>query len=148
MSGGRNRRRHYYEDLRRAGEELHPVDVAVEARLSHRVVRRRIRHLQDRIVATLGSDPKAFLQLEELWHDEAREREEAYFNVGYEYGANAVRHRLREIARGVSADKLEAASARVRDELARVGLTTSETLLVLVESLWVLAVRGSEAKPD
>jgi hypothetical protein len=79
-------------------------------------------------------------------NDERREREEAYFNVGYEYGANAVRHRvLREMARSAWSERLERVAAHVRDEVSQAGLTTPETLLVPVESLWVLAVRRPDA---
>jgi hypothetical protein len=149
---GHNRKRvrhRYYEELRRPDLEFHPVDTAVEARLFHRAVRRRIQHLQDRVISALGSDTKAFLQLDALLHDERREREEAYFDVGYEYGANAVRHRvLREMARGVWSERLERVAAYVHDEVTQVGLTPSETLLVLVESLWVLAVRRQDMDAD
>ena len=88
--------------------------------------------------------PISFLQLDTLLNDERAEREEAYFNVGYEYGANAVRHRvLSEMARRVWPKRLDVVAAHFRDEVMQAGLSSAETLLVLVESLWVLAVRES-----
>ena len=139
----------HYEALRRPDLESHPVDTAVQARLHHRAVRRRVRLLQEQIMRALGSDTKPFLQLDALVNDERAEREEAYFNVGYEYGSNAVRHRvLREIAGRVWPKRLEHVAAHLRDEVLQAGLSSSETLLVLVESLWVLAVREAPTPPD
>ena len=143
---GHNRKpvgRSHYEALRRADLERHPVDTAVEARLYHRAVRRRVVQLQERIKTALGGDSQTFLQLDALLNDERAEREEAYFNVGYEYGANAVRHRvLSEMARRTWPKRLDAVAAHLRDEIMQAGLSSAETLLVLVESLWVLAVRS------
>jgi hypothetical protein len=87
---GHNRKaagRNHYEALRRPDLERHPVDTAVEARLFHRAVRRRVIQLQERIKSALGNDVQPLLQLDALLNDERAEREEAYFNVGYEYGA-------------------------------------------------------------
>ena len=148
--GGHNRKpdgRSHDEALRRPDLEKHPVDTAVEARLFHRAVRRRAVQLQERITRALGADALSFLQLDALLGDERAEREEAYFNAGYEHGANAVRHRvLREMARGAWPERLEQVSAHLRDEVMQAGLTSSETLLVLVESLWVLAVRAPSSE--
>ena len=143
---GHNRKpvgRSHYEALRRADLERHPVDMAVEARLYHRAVRRRVIQLQERIKSALGTDAHSFLQLDSLLNDERAEREEAYFNIGYEYGANAVRHRvLSEMAQRAWPKRLDVVAARLRDEVMQAGLSSAETLLVLVESLWVLAVRS------
>jgi hypothetical protein len=147
---GHNRKpagRSHYEALRRLDLEKHPVDTAVEARLYHRAVRRRVVQLQERIKVALGADVQPFLQLDALLNDERAEREEAYFNVGYEYGANAVRHRvLSEMARRAWPKRLDVVAAHLRDEVMQAGLSSSETLLVLVESLWVLAVRAPSKK--
>jgi hypothetical protein len=144
---GHNRKpvgRNHYEALRRTDLEKHPVDTAVEARLYHRAVRRRVVQLEERIKGALGAEAHSFLQLDALLNDERAEREEAYFNVGYEYGANAVRHRvLSEMARRVWPKRLDVVAAHFRDEVMQAGLSSAETLLVLVESLWVLAVRES-----
>jgi hypothetical protein len=147
---GHNRKaggRSHYHSLRRDDLEKHPVDTAVEACLHHRAVRRRVVELQDRVKRALGSDVQPLLQLDALQNDERAEREEAYFNVGYEYGANAVRHRvLREMAGRAWPARLEHVAARFRDEIMETGLSSSETLLVLVESLWVLAVRSPSSE--
>jgi hypothetical protein len=149
---GHNRKaagRNHYEALRRPDLERHPVDTAVEARLFHRAVRRRVIQLQERIKSALGNDVQPLLQLDALLNDERAEREEAYFNVGYEYGANAVRHRvLREMARRAWPARLEHVAAHLRDEVIQAGLSSSETLLVLVESLWVLAIRSPSSETE
>jgi hypothetical protein len=147
---GHNRKavgRSHYAALRRDDLERHPADTAVEARLYHRAVRRRVVQLQERIKNALGTDAPSFLQLDALLNDERAEREEAYFNVGYEYGANAVRHRvLREMVRRAWPARLEQVAAHLRDEVMQAGLSSSETLLVLAESLWVLAVRSPSSE--
>ena len=62
--------RSHYEALRRPDLERHPVDTAVEARLFHRAVRRRVIQLQERIKGALGADAPSFLQLDALLNDE------------------------------------------------------------------------------
>jgi hypothetical protein len=141
--------RNHYEALRRPDLEMHPVDSVVQARLEHSAVRRRVRQLQERVMKALGSDTQPFLQLDALLNDERGEREEAYFNVGYEYGSNAVRHRvLREMVPGAWPKRLAQVAARLNDEVLQAGLTSPETLLVFVESLWVLAVRAPSAETE
>jgi hypothetical protein len=140
--------RNHYETLRRPDEEFHPVDKAVEARLHHGAVRRRLRQLQTLVMKALGAKSNSFLQFEALSNDERREREEAYFNLGYEYGATSVRHRvMRQMVGRTWPERLEHVATRLRDEVLQAGLSSSETLLVLAESLWVLAVRNAPA-PD
>jgi hypothetical protein len=144
LEGARN----HYEALRRPAEEFHPVDKAIEARLSHGAVRRRLRQLQTHVLRALGSDSKSFLQLEALSNDERREREEAFFNIGYEYGATSVRHRvLKQMVGRAWPHRVEHVATRLRDEVLQAGLSSGETLLILAESLWVLAVKSSAA-PD
>jgi hypothetical protein len=140
-----NPKRHFtshYEALRRNDSEFHPVDVAVEARVRHGAVRRRIRALQAEILKELGAKAKSFLQLDALANDERHEREAAYFDLGYEYGSAGVRRRvMRQMARRDWPERLEHVAARLQDEVFKSALSSSETLLVLAESLWVLAVR-------
>jgi len=101
-----------------------------------------VRQLKTNLLKALGSDSKSFLELEALSNDERREREEAYFNLGYEYGATSIRHRvMRQMAGRAWPNRLEHVAVRLRDEVLQAGLSSSETLLVLAESLWVLAVR-------
>jgi hypothetical protein len=129
-----------YEELRRDDMEFHPVDVAVEARLKHSALRRRMIELRARVVAAV-LDPHAYLELEELSTDERRDREEAFFNLGYEYGASDVRHRVvRQMTGPIGAGRLEHVASRLRDEIFQAGLSTEETLLLLVESLWMFAL--------
>lgn len=143
------RLRNHYEALRRPDAEFHPVDKAIEARLHHGAVRRRVRQLQAQVVKALGSESKAFLELEALSNDEKREREEAYFNLGYEYGATNIRRRvMRQMARRSWPERLEDVAARLHDEVLQAGLSPSETLLVLAESLWVLAVQVPSARAE
>jgi hypothetical protein len=120
--------------------EFHPVDIAVEARLRHSALRRRIIELRALVVSAV-LDPRAYLELEELSTDERRDREEAFFNLGYEYGASDVRHRVvKQMTGAICPGRLEHVASRLRDEIFQAGLSAEETLLLLVEALWMLAL--------
>jgi hypothetical protein len=128
--------------------EFHPVDMAVEARLRHSALRKRMSELRARVVAAI-LDPRAYLELEELSTDERRDREEAFFNLGYEYGASDVRHRVvRQMTGTIVAGRLEHVASRLRDEIFQAKLSRDETLLLLVESLWMLALPSRRTPGD
>lgn len=90
--------------------EMHPVDAAVERRLPARAVRRRIkRHTRD-VVAALGGQHQLWLSLEEAINELKSNREEEYFNVGFEHGFAAGR----SVALNIPI-KVRALAARLRD---------------------------------
>src|SRR6266542_4157194 len=80
-----------YERLSGSEGEEHPIDLAVEARVRHEALRRRIQRLQAYVLEALGDDMKAMLDLEALRNDERLERETAYFDLGYQHGFAADR---------------------------------------------------------
>jgi len=69
--------------------EVHPVDQEVERRLPQRELRARIRRAEAQMSAALGDQVGLWLELEELLNQRRIEREEAYYNIGYEHGLAA-----------------------------------------------------------
>jgi hypothetical protein len=76
----------HFERISRAPDGRHPVDVAVDKRLSGGVRRKWIVKLQDRIMVVLGSHSSLFLKLDRMLTEQQRDREKCFFDVGYEYG--------------------------------------------------------------
>jgi len=130
-------------------EEGHPIDSAVARRVRHVAQRKQLLRLQDRVLARLGDDRKPFLDLEELRGCVSAEREEAYFNLGYEHGLADERARDR---RGT--EKALAAATEIRERIVQAQLAPQQAALSLLECLWaVLAdadhrLMAREAKAD
>jgi hypothetical protein len=128
---------HY--DAIAAGEEGHPVDLLVEREVGDEETRRRALALQNSVLAELGPETRrAFLELEELRNEIAADREERYFDVGYERGLAEARSRMHRPARPLppgAAHVLEDIRERVLDTR-----PTRDALLALVECLHELVL--------
>ena len=99
-----------YESIEHPETEEHPVDAAVERRLPQKKLLRKMRRLTDRMMAALGDERWLWLRLEEVFGDYHLQREETYFNIGYEQGlttgrAEALRVLMPTSKRGVSTDR-------------------------------------------
>lgn len=121
-------------------EEGHPIDNAVAQRVRHVAARKQLLRLQDRILARLGDDRKPFLDLEELRGCVSAEREEAYFNLGYEQGLAAERARDRR-----GQEKEKALATEIRERVVQAQLPPRQAVLGLLECLWAL-VAGADDK--
>lgn len=75
-----------YQAADRAGDGEHPVDLEVHRRLPQEEARAKIRRLSDRLMEALGDERELWLELEALLNDYRCNREEVYFDVGYERG--------------------------------------------------------------
>lgn len=130
-------------------EEGHPIDSAVARRVRHVAQRKQLLRLQDRVLARLGDDRKPFLELEELRGCVSAEREEAYFNLGYEHGLADERARDR---RGT--EKALAVAIEIRERIVQAQLPPQQAALGLLECLWAVVadaderLRAREAKAD
>ena len=85
------RRHNFYREANPTDSEEHPIDEEIERRLRHAALRKRIHVAQGHVVAALGEQRHLYLQLEQLLGDHAIDREEAFFNIGYEHGLVAGR---------------------------------------------------------
>ena len=136
-----------YEDMGDDGVEGHPVDDAVERRLDHAALRRRIRTATDRLTEALGEEQDLWLRLDELLGEQRLDREAAYFDIGYEHGRAAGR------AEGLAEGKPRATIAyralaeHVREaavNAVNAGLPDAQATGALIEAAWaLLADRGA-----
>jgi hypothetical protein len=106
-------------------------------------VRRQIRHLQDKILGALADEPKPMVDLAALWNDQRADREEAYFNLGYEQGFAAApmragRHAARPWSRAAPSPR-----RRIMAEIVNANVARREAALALVDVLWVTLLRSA-----
>jgi hypothetical protein len=120
-------------------EEGHPIDNAVARRVRHVAQRKQLLRLQDRVLARLGEERKPFLELEELRGCVSAEREEAYFNLGYEHGLADERARDRR-----GAESALAVATELRERIIQAQLSPREAALGLLECLWAIVTGGDE----
>lgn len=122
-------------------EEEHPVDVAVTRRLQNEAQRHEIWRATKELMEALGERRELWLRLEVLLNDYKAEREEAYFNIGYEHGLAAGRA---EILRGSAGEALVpdglAFADRIRDLAVQANLPVGSTVAALLETAWAFAL--------
>ncbi len=112
----------------------------MERRLEHQAVRKHLIRLQNQILDRLGDDKQPFFDLEDLRNCMGSEREQAYFDLGYEHG---IADELARSRRG--AKKPLALAEEVRERLVQADLPPRQAALGLIECLWVV-VAGSDDK--
>jgi hypothetical protein len=78
--------RNHFRWMDRPGGDDHPIDLIVRERAHQEEAQQRLLSLQREVEAQLGDNRGAFLKLETLRNDIRIDREEAYFNVGFEHG--------------------------------------------------------------
>lgn len=133
-------RARYYEAAARPGEEQHPVDTAVARRLPHKALRRRTRAAGAKLLRALGDRRDLWFGFEDLASRYHTEREEAYYDFGYERGLAAGR------AEGLAAVATSGSRARrdlatwVRDITAEANLPSPLKIATLLEVAWALAL--------
>ena len=132
------RARNYYREMERPPEDGNPIDAAVKRLVPQKGVQKRIVRLQEQVQAKLGKDTQPFLDLETLRNDVGDEREEVYFNLGYEHGHTAASTRARK---GLALSKETEELARdILERTVQAQLPPIETMLALLDTLWAVAV--------
>lgn len=135
----------HFQRMEHEAEEGHPIDLVVEKRVQHRAARKRLIDLQNKILQRLGDDKKPFFALEELRMHVSAEREEAYFDVGYEHGlADALATERRGRAR-LSAEAGQLAT-EFRERIVQSQVPTRDALLALLECVWAVAAKGESSE--
>jgi len=140
-----------YEAVEHVASEEHPVDAAVEQRLPQRKLLRDIRVMSERMMVALGDTRRLWLRLEEVLGDYHLQREEAYFNIGYEYGLTAGRVEALQVLmparkRGPSTERGRAFANRVRDLALQADLSPSLVIAAVLEAAWALALGIPQAR--
>ena len=126
--GARSSRPNYYVQLA-PGEGGHPVDLVVQQRLPLTEKCDSLMLFEEQVLAQLGADTKCFIDYDSLRSDICTERQEVYFNLGYEYGLR------KGLARGKthlphSASEL---AKEIRERVVQRGLPSRETIYCLLE---------------
>lgn len=122
-----------------------PLEDAVDRKVDHANIGRRIRHLESLIRRALGSQGSLLWALEELRTQRERSFCEAFFEVGYNHGlADGQTYSLRR-----SLPQASAAAQRVADEVRTLvvsaGLTKPNAAAALLETAWALLVEPQPA---
>jgi hypothetical protein len=137
----KDRRQNPYRAVEHPPGEEHPVDVAVERRLRHAAMRRRILRITERMMKALGDKRRTWLELEELLNDYHAQREEMFFCVGYEHGhAAGLTKVLRKSAGKVLTRESIEFSDRVRDLATQCHLPRRLVVAALLEAAWALVL--------
>jgi hypothetical protein len=126
------KRTSYFHRMERQGDDAHPIDLAVRRRVPQTAAQKRLVQLQARVRELLGNDADTFGELEMLLIDIRMEREQAYFDLGYEHGLAAGAVRQRRAARDSEARQL---ARDVRERVVQAQLPLGRAALGLLECL-------------
>ncbi len=128
-----------FERISRAPDGRHPVDIAVDNRLSHGARRKWIVKLQDRIMVVLGSHSGLFLKLERMLNEQQRDREKCFFDVGYEYGETEANAGGGEAS---PSNRVELLARALRERILQENIPANEITVALLQC--ALAVAKSQ----
>jgi hypothetical protein len=133
-------KRSRYREAEESGSEEHPIDEAVARRLRHRGLRKRIRRATDRLVQALGDQRDAWLDLEPLLGNYRIDREEAFFEIGYEHGLVAGRAEALAASLRRRSGPQRALAIRLAQLAVNAGLRPPGAVAALLEVAWGLAL--------
>jgi hypothetical protein len=136
----RRGRSHYVAAAEERGSEEYPVDEAVALRLRHGALRKRIRRATEQLVEALGERRDLWLELEPLLGAYRADREEAYFDIGYEHGLVAGRADALAASLRRRAGHRALATKMARLAVNAPGLRGPGALAALLEVAWGLAL--------
>jgi len=135
-SGGRETPNYYRQMLHVRGDEDHPIDLVVERRLD-RLAPKKLARREREVMGSI--DKTLVLELEALRSDISNDREEAFFNVGYEHGlADGLAHARRGSIR--LSKEVQQFVTETRERMVQLEAPW-QAMLGLLECLWALAQR-------
>lgn len=148
--GGPRRRVGPYHRVEHDPGDVHPVELAVQARAPLEELNRRIHEADSKLLEALSGRRTLWFQLEELLTERCVLREETHFDVGYEHGFAAGRaDALRSLtgstlpAEGAPADAhaiaIRTFADRCRDQAIQTGLPRQLVTAAILEVAWALA---------
>jgi hypothetical protein len=133
-------RTNYYRAAEQHGREEHPIDEAVARRLRHGALRQRTRRATDELVEALGEKRHQWLALETLLGDYRIDREEAFFNIGYEHGLVAGRAEALAASLRRRSGQHRALATRLAQLAVNAGLRPPGPVAALLEVAWGLTL--------
>jgi len=137
--GARSRRatpNYYRQMLHVRGDEVHPVDLVVARRLRDRLARKKLARLEREIGRKL-EDREPVLELEALRNEIIADRDESFFNVGYEHGLADALARARGGSNHLSSEVRQFVT-ETREWMIQLEAPW-QAALGLLECLWALA---------
>ena len=135
-SGKKTPTSYYRQMLHVRGDEDHPIDLVVERRLDRRAPEELARR-EHEVMASI--DKALVLELESRRSDIKNDREEAFFNVGYEHGIADGIARARRGSLRLSKE-VQQFVAETRERMVQLE-APGQAMLGLLECLWTLAQR-------
>lgn len=147
-SNKRNRPETPFEMVSGCRYDEHPVDLMVSSRLPHAKLKERIRDAADEVMIALGDRRSLWMQLEHQLNQRNTERNEEFFNLGYEYGVAAGRAE----AFGKLSDNADLETQKLAQRLRTLlvqdaSLPASNIVTVLLETTWAFALDMKAADP-
>src|SRR5262249_27644505 len=128
---------YYRQMLHVRGDEDHPIDLMVAPRLDE-LAPKKLARMQHEVMGQIGNTEPA-LELEALRAEISADRDEAFFNVGYEHGLADGLARARRGSIPLSSEVRQFA-AETRERIVQLE-SPSQASLGLLECLWGLAVK-------
>ena len=125
-----------YERVMHDLEEQHPVEVMLTMRLPQSALKERIRDAGDEIGDALGDKKALWLDLEPLLNQRQAEREEAHFDIGYEFGFAAGRAEALTQLSPSANDETRALAELLRVTVKRSPLPAQAIVATLLETAW------------
>ncbi len=141
MKSVSNHQPNYYRQMLHVrGDEDHPIDLVVAHRLDMLAVKKLARVERD----VMGSiDRIRVLELEALRAEISADRDEAFFNVGYEHGLADALARARRGSIRLS-NEVQQFATETRERMVQLEAPW-QAALGLLECLWALAVKHDSA---
>jgi len=130
---------YYRAMLHLRGDEDHPVDLVVARRVRDRLAREKLARLAREVTGRIEGDKQPVRELEALRNAIGADREEAFFNVGYEHGLADGLARARRGSICLS-EEVQQFVTETRERVVQLEAPW-QAALGLLECLWALAQR-------
>jgi len=136
--GGKETPNYYRQMLHVRGDEDHPIDLVVEHHLRDGRAREKLARLEREVMGRIKDTPPV-LELEALRAEISADRDEAFFNVGYEHGiADGIARARRGSIR--LSKEVQQFVAETRERMVQLE-APGQAMIGLLECLWALAQR-------
>ena len=130
---------YYRQMLHPRGDENHPIDLEVARRVRDRLALKKLARLERKVMGRIQGDKQPVIEIEALRNAISADREEAFFNVGYEHG---LADSLARARRGsiLLSNEVQQFVTETRERMVQLEAPW-QAALGLLECLWALAQR-------
>jgi len=130
---------YYRQMLHPRGDENHPIDLEVARRVRDRLALKKLARLEREVMGRIQGDKQPVIEIEALRNAISADREEAFFNVGYEHGLADSLARARRGSIRLS-NEVQQFVTETRERMVQLEAPW-QAALGLLECLWALAQR-------